>query len=306
MALSVTRDRLRPLAGPGTRRSQADELATVWAPSGVPGMGRAGGASPTERRVVTFGRVPTLIGKRPAAEADARSGSHRRRQSRRSGRRTRHPGAIRLISRLGAIYLDSPDRSRPDLGDRDHVAGARTRRSVLARPGGSSPAAPIKRARHAPARGGDATEHRASTFGRSGAFDLKTASVPPLDRGSPPPMTGRRYVLGWSAGFGGAPSSAWRPGVVFSWPDYVRGADHRLGRTVGVTAALPLVSGAEAIAALAKAGYVEMSQRGSHVKLRRPDGATVIVPRHRELARGTLRSVLRPSWTQRRRVIQLL
>lgn len=36
-----------------------------------------------------------------------------------------------------------------------------------------------------------------------------------------------------------------------------------------------------------------MGQRGSHVKVRHADGRTVIVPMHRELARGTLRSILR-------------
>ena len=56
--------------------------------------------------------------------------------------------------------------------------------------------------------------------------------------------------------------------------------------------ALPVVGGADVIAALTKAGFVQVSQRGSHVKLRR-EGRTVIVPLHRELAPGTLRSVLR-------------
>ena len=55
---------------------------------------------------------------------------------------------------------------------------------------------------------------------------------------------------------------------------------------------LPVVSGRETLRALAKAGYAEISRRGSHVKLRR-DSRTVIVPLHRELAPGTLRSVLR-------------
>jgi len=59
-----------------------------------------------------------------------------------------------------------------------------------------------------------------------------------------------------------------------------------------VSPGLPVVGGAEVIAALAKAGFVQVSQRGSHVKLR-GDGRTVIVPTHRELATGTLRSVLR-------------
>lgn len=47
------------------------------------------------------------------------------------------------------------------------------------------------------------------------------------------------------------------------------------------------------VAALAKAGFVQISQRGSHVKLRSVDGRTVIVPDHREIARGTMRSILR-------------
>ena len=53
--------------------------------------------------------------------------------------------------------------------------------------------------------------------------------------------------------------------------------------------ALPVVSG---VAALAEVGYEEVSQRGSHVKLRR-DERTVIVLLHREFAPGTLRSILR-------------
>lgn len=56
---------------------------------------------------------------------------------------------------------------------------------------------------------------------------------------------------------------------------------------------LPRVSGAEVVKALARAGFAQVSQRGSHVKLRHSDGRTVIVPLHRELASGTLASVLR-------------
>lgn len=57
--------------------------------------------------------------------------------------------------------------------------------------------------------------------------------------------------------------------------------------------ALPVVSGAEAIRILAKAGFEQNSQRGSHVKLRHANGRVVIVPLHKELAPGTLRSILR-------------
>jgi predicted RNA binding protein YcfA (HicA-like mRNA interferase family) len=59
-----------------------------------------------------------------------------------------------------------------------------------------------------------------------------------------------------------------------------------------VSPSLPVVSGADVVKALRKAGFVEVSQRGSHVKLRNEQGQTVIVPLHRELAPGTLHSVL--------------
>ena len=44
------------------------------------------------------------------------------------------------------------------------------------------------------------------------------------------------------------------------------------------------------------AGFTEVSQRGSHIKFVRRDAEgvrTAIVPRHREVAIGTLRSILR-------------
>ena len=47
---------------------------------------------------------------------------------------------------------------------------------------------------------------------------------------------------------------------------------------------------------LRAAGFVEVSQRGSHVKFAKEvEGGilTAIVPRHREVAVGTLRSILR-------------
>lgn len=49
---------------------------------------------------------------------------------------------------------------------------------------------------------------------------------------------------------------------------------------------------------LRAAGFVEVSQKGSHVKFTRDTDAgvrTAIVPRHREVAIGTLRSILRQS-----------
>jgi len=60
-----------------------------------------------------------------------------------------------------------------------------------------------------------------------------------------------------------------------------------------VSSRLPVVSGRAVVGALSKQGFRQVGQRGSHVKLRNDAGRTVIVPLHRELAPGTLRSVLR-------------
>jgi predicted RNA binding protein YcfA (HicA-like mRNA interferase family) len=55
---------------------------------------------------------------------------------------------------------------------------------------------------------------------------------------------------------------------------------------------LPHVSGAEAIRALQKLGFVVVRQKGSHIMLRRA-GIGCVVPNHRELKVGTLSSVLK-------------
>ena len=55
---------------------------------------------------------------------------------------------------------------------------------------------------------------------------------------------------------------------------------------------LPRVSGAEAVRALERLGFVVARQRGSHIVLRR--GAEgCVVPNHRELKTGTLAGVLK-------------
>ncbi|MBA3745713.1 type II toxin-antitoxin system HicA family toxin [Sporichthya sp.] len=56
---------------------------------------------------------------------------------------------------------------------------------------------------------------------------------------------------------------------------------------------LPLLSGAAIVAILERAGFTHVSTRGSHAKLRDAGGRTAIVPLHREVARGTLASILR-------------
>ena len=58
---------------------------------------------------------------------------------------------------------------------------------------------------------------------------------------------------------------------------------------------LPRISGEEAARAFERTGFARTSQRGSHLKLRSEQGRIVIVPLHRELATGTLRSIIRQS-----------
>lgn len=70
--------------------------------------------------------------------------------------------------------------------------------------------------------------------------------------------------------------------------------------------ALPVVSGRQAVRALEKAGFAQISQKGSHVKLRTEAGRTVIVPQHRELARGTLASILRQAGLSIDQFLELL
>lgn len=57
--------------------------------------------------------------------------------------------------------------------------------------------------------------------------------------------------------------------------------------------ALPQVSGSDLVRALKGAGFTHTSTKGSHAKLRHPDGRVVIVPLHKSVARGTLSSILR-------------
>jgi len=55
---------------------------------------------------------------------------------------------------------------------------------------------------------------------------------------------------------------------------------------------LPRISGSQAIKIFEKLGFAAVRQRGSHVVLRKQDKGCVI-PVHKELAVGTLRSAIR-------------
>ena len=59
---------------------------------------------------------------------------------------------------------------------------------------------------------------------------------------------------------------------------------------------LSIISGREVVKVLNKIGFTIVGRKGSHVRMKRQRGKEaliVIVPMHRELAQGTLRSVPR-------------
>jgi len=58
---------------------------------------------------------------------------------------------------------------------------------------------------------------------------------------------------------------------------------------------LPQVSGREVVAALAKIGYERDRQKGSHIVLRQTvyPYRRLVVPDHKEIAKGTLRVIIK-------------
>lgn len=57
---------------------------------------------------------------------------------------------------------------------------------------------------------------------------------------------------------------------------------------------LPVVSGREAVKAFVRLGWFVARQQSSHIVLIKPEHpATLSIPDHREVARGTLRTLIR-------------
>jgi predicted RNA binding protein YcfA (HicA-like mRNA interferase family) len=71
---------------------------------------------------------------------------------------------------------------------------------------------------------------------------------------------------------------------------------------------LPVVSGQEAAQAFRKMGYELDRQRGSHVLLRHrdPPYRRLSIPQHKELAKGTLRTLIREAGLTVEEFIRLL
>jgi predicted RNA binding protein YcfA (HicA-like mRNA interferase family) len=73
-------------------------------------------------------------------------------------------------------------------------------------------------------------------------------------------------------------------------------------------AKLPVISAKDAVRALAKCGYALDHQTGSHLILRHKDPPfrRLTVPNHKELAKGTLRSIIRQAGLTREEFAKLL
>jgi len=56
---------------------------------------------------------------------------------------------------------------------------------------------------------------------------------------------------------------------------------------------LPILSGRAIVKALAKVGYCEVRQRGSHIRLACPGKRSITVPDHKVVGRGLLKKILR-------------
>ncbi len=69
---------------------------------------------------------------------------------------------------------------------------------------------------------------------------------------------------------------------------------------------LPVCSGQDAIRAFQKLGYQVDHQTGSHIILRHPQMRRLTVPNHRELAKGTLRALIREAGLTKEEFVNLL
>jgi len=69
---------------------------------------------------------------------------------------------------------------------------------------------------------------------------------------------------------------------------------------------LPACSGADAVKAFRQLGYEVDHQTGSHIILRHPSQRRLTVPNHRELAKGTLRALIREAGLTKEQFSDLL
>ena len=73
-----------------------------------------------------------------------------------------------------------------------------------------------------------------------------------------------------------------------------------------MTDKLPILSGKEVVKVLGKLGYTINDQKGSHIHLRHPVMRPLTVPNHPEIARGTLRTIIKDADLTVEKFLELL
>lgn len=74
-------------------------------------------------------------------------------------------------------------------------------------------------------------------------------------------------------------------------------------------AKLPAISAKDLIRALEKEGFISIRQKGSHIILQRRSAQeviTTVIPNHSEIAKGTLKSILRKTRITPEQLMKLL
>ena len=69
---------------------------------------------------------------------------------------------------------------------------------------------------------------------------------------------------------------------------------------------LHVISGQKLVKVLLKHGYYVRSQKGSHIHLRHPWKPALTIPNHKEIARGTLKEIIKQSGLTREEFLDLL
>jgi predicted RNA binding protein YcfA (HicA-like mRNA interferase family) len=68
----------------------------------------------------------------------------------------------------------------------------------------------------------------------------------------------------------------------------------------------PIVSGSDMVKAMSKIGYYVRDQKGSHIHLRHPFKKPLTIPNHKEMARGTVKAILKDAEIPTEEFIKLL
>lgn len=69
---------------------------------------------------------------------------------------------------------------------------------------------------------------------------------------------------------------------------------------------LPILSAKEVLKALSKIGYYVRDQKGSHIHLRHPRKMALTIPNHDEIAKGSLRAIIKDAGLTVEEFLELL